>query len=60
MFLAVGLLGGYTTFSAFSLDAMALIESGNWGGALGYALLSVVLSVLALYLGLLMTRGLLT
>jgi fluoride exporter len=57
LFVAVGILGGFTTFSAFSLDAIALIERGEWAQALGYALMSVVLSVGALYLGLIATRG---
>lgn len=56
LFVAVGVLGGFTTFSAFSLDAITLIERGQWGQALGYALLSVVVSVGALFAGLLATR----
>jgi CrcB protein len=56
LFVAVGILGGFTTFSAFSLDAITLIERGEWLSALAYALLSVVLSVGALYLGLMITR----
>lgn len=52
LFLGVGLLGGFTTFSAFSLETMLMIERGQWGGALFYALASVILSVGALALGL--------
>lgn len=57
LFVAVGLLGGFTTFSAFSLDAVTLIERGEVGQAVLYALLSVVVCLGGLYLGLLMTRG---
>jgi fluoride exporter len=57
LFVAVGILGGFTTFSAFSLDAITLIERGEWTSAMLYALLSVVISVGALYLGLMITRG---
>jgi fluoride exporter len=56
LFVAVGVLGGFTTFSAFSLDAITLLERGQLGAAAGYALLSVLLSVGALYLGLLAMR----
>lgn len=58
LFLAVGVLGGFTTFSSFSLDTIALIERGEIGQAGTYVVLSVVVSVVCLYLGLLMTRGL--
>ena len=57
LLLAVGLFGGFTTFSAFSLDAVTLIERGNTGLAVTYALVSVVLSVLALFVGLWITRS---
>ena len=58
LLVAVGLLGGFTTFSAFSLDAIVLIERGQVGQALVYISLSVVLSILALVAGLLFMRGL--
>lgn len=48
LFLATGVLGGYTTFSAFSLDAVALWERGAQAAALAYVLASVVLSIAAL------------
>jgi CrcB protein len=48
IFLTVGICGGYTTFSTFSLDAWYLIERGETLASLGYMLASVVLSVLAL------------
>jgi len=52
LLLGVGVLGGFTTFSAFSLDTMNLIERGDWGLGLGYVLASVVGSVVALAIGL--------
>ena len=57
LFLAVGVLGGFTTFSAFSLDAITLMERGAWLEAAAYVLLSVVICLAGLYLGLLVTRG---
>jgi len=50
LFLVVGVLGGFTTFSAFSLDVIALFERNEAGRALLYIALSVVLSAGALYL----------
>lgn len=50
--LVIGLLGGFTTFSAFSLDLSLMIERNEWLGAVSYALASVILSVGALFLGL--------
>ena len=57
LFVAVGLLGGFTTFSAFSLDTVVLIERGELLQAGAYVLLSVVVCLIGLYLGLLVTRG---
>ena len=57
LLLGVGLLGGFTTFSAFSFEVMNMIERGQWGMAVGYALISVVGSVLALFAGLLAVRA---
>lgn len=57
-FLTVGVLGGYTTFSTFSLDSALLIERGAWAGAAGYMAGSAILSVLALFLGLWLVRAL--
>ncbi len=57
LFLAVGILGGFTTFSSFSLDAVVLMQRGAWWEAGGYVLLSVVLCLVGLYLGLQVTRG---
>lgn len=52
-----GFLGGFTTFSAFSLEALTLFERGQTGAALGYVLVSVIGSILALALGIWMARG---
>jgi fluoride exporter len=51
LFLATGLLGGFTTFSAFSLDIYALWERGEAGMALFYAVSSVIVSLIGLVLG---------
>lgn len=59
-FFMTGLLGGFTTFSAFSLDALVLYERGAVGTAALYVLTSVLLSLLAIGLGLLLSRSLLT
>lgn len=58
-FLMTGLLGGFTTFSAFSLDAFALFERGQVGTAVGYVLASVALSLVAIVAGILLTRSIL-
>jgi CrcB protein len=50
--LATGFCGGYTTFSTFSYETMALLQSGDYRRAGGYALASVVVSLLAMYAGL--------
>lgn len=57
LLVAVGILGGFTTFSSFSLDAIVLIERGELLQAGLYVLLSVVVCLIGLYLGLLVTRG---
>ncbi len=58
-FLTVGILGGFTTFSSFSLDAMLLIERGQWAAAAFYMLGSVVLAVGGLFCGIYLMRHLL-
>ena len=58
-FVMTGLLGGFTTFSAFSLETVTLIERGAFGQATLYVVLSVGVSVAALMLGLFVTRGVL-
>lgn len=57
LFLITGVLGGYTTFSAFSLDAIMLFERGDVALALGYVAASVVLSILAVFAGLALMRA---
>jgi CrcB protein len=54
-----GVLGGFTTFSAFSLETMTLIERGQVGSATLYVVLSVGLSVGGLALGLILARSIL-
>ncbi len=56
VFAAVGLLGGFTTFSAFSLETALMIERREYGLAGAYVLLSVVLAVAALMAGLMLAR----
>lgn len=56
LFLTAGLLGGFTTFSAFSLEVVLLLERGESAAAAAYMLASVALSVLALMLGLRLVR----
>jgi CrcB protein len=58
LFLMTGILGGYTTFSAFSLDTALLYERGEIGLALLYVLGSVVLSIAGLFAGLALVRHL--
>jgi CrcB protein len=57
LFLTTGLLGGFTTFSAFSLDAALLVERHSYGLAAGYAVGSVAASISALFFGLAVFRG---
>jgi CrcB protein len=58
LFLTTGIIGGYTTFSAFSLDTVLLCERGQWRRATGYVLTSVLASIFGLVLGLAMVRQL--
>jgi|TARA_R110000782_G_scaffold201927_2_gene290543 fluoride exporter len=51
LLLGVGILGGFTTFSAFSLDVVAMMERGAALTAIGYVTASVVVSVAALFIG---------
>lgn len=57
MFIGVGVLGGFTTFSAFSLDIFAMIERSQIALAAAYALASVAGSVVALFLGFWLARA---
>lgn len=56
LFAAVGMLGGFTTFSAFSLEAALMIERRQLAMAGGYVAASVVLSIAALFIGLMVAR----
>jgi CrcB protein len=58
LFLTTGILGGYTTFSTFSLDAALLYERGAVGQAAAYAIGSVVLSLAGLFAGFALVRSL--
>lgn len=58
LLIATGLLGGFTTFSAFSLDAVVLWERGEAVSAVGYIAASVILAIGALFAGLSLTRSL--
>lgn len=55
-FLATGVLGGYTTFSSFSLEFATLYQRGDLTAAFGYVAASVVLSLLAIFAGLWISR----
>ncbi len=57
VFLTTGILGGFTTFSAFSLDFAALVERKDHSLALAYAGGSVVLSLMAVFAGLWLVRA---
>jgi len=56
LFLGVGLLGGFTTFSAFSLDAVLMYEKKAYGALISYVGGSVILSIGALMVGLILAR----
>lgn len=60
LFAAVGVLGGFTTFSAFSLEAALMIERRELATAFVYAVGSVVISIAALFVGLMIARKLFT
>ncbi len=56
VFLATGILGGYTTFSAFSLEVWQLAERGEVGAAVAYVAASIVMAMVGLGIGLLAAR----
>ncbi len=55
-FLTVGLLGSFTTFSTYSLEMALLIERGDWTGAATYAFGSMLLGLVALFIGIWLGR----
>ena len=57
LFAGVGILGGFTTFSAFSLESFRMIEGGQWGLAASYAAVSVLASIGAVALGFALVRA---
>jgi CrcB protein len=58
LLLGVGFLGGFTTFSAFSLETVRMIERRDLGQAFGYVMVSVAASIAAVLLGLVLARKL--
>ena len=58
LFLFTGILGGFTTFSAFGLETLTLLKQGAWMSATGYASLSVCFGIVAVWLGALLFRSL--
>ncbi len=58
LFLTTGVLGGFTTFSAFSLETALMIEKGDWLPAIAYIAASVTLTVLFLFCGMWAIRSL--
>jgi len=57
VFLTIGICGGFTTFSTFSLDSYLMMARGEWGPAAAYVIGSVVLSIAGLYAGLQLVRA---
>ena len=56
LFVGVGVLGGFTTFSAYSLETLRMIERGDWAGAALYALGSVAAGLAAVAIGMELTK----
>ncbi len=56
LFLGVGVLGGFTTFSAYSLETMRMIERSDWIGAASYAIGSVVAGLIAVAIGMMLAK----
>ncbi|NTF23628.1 fluoride efflux transporter CrcB, partial [Agrobacterium rubi] len=57
LFLTTGILGGFTTFSTFSLDAVGLWERGEVSAAILYASASVILAFIVVFAGMALVRG---
>lgn len=58
LFIGVGILGGFTTFSAFSLDAVRMAQAGTWAPLAGYILASVIGTMALLWIGMIVGRAL--
>lgn len=56
LFLGVGVLGGFTTFSAYSLETMRMIERSDWLGAASYAIGSVIAGLVAVTIGMMLAK----
>lgn len=56
LFLGLGVLGGFTTFSAYSLETMRMIERSDWTGAATYALGSVIVGLIAVGIGMALAK----
>lgn len=56
LFVAVGFLGGYTTFSSFSYETLRLLEQGQWGAAALYFLGNTGLGMVGVFLGVILAR----
>ena len=57
LFLVVGFLGGYTTFSSYTYEGLALMETGDWRGALWYVAGSNIVGLTAAYAGIVLARA---
>jgi fluoride exporter len=57
LFLATGVLGGYTTYSTFAVDVVRLADAGAWAAATGYVVASVLGGLLAVVVGLVLGRA---
>jgi len=56
LFAAIGVLGGFTTFSSFALDTVNMLTRGDYAAAIGYVLLSVAGAILGVIAGLALVR----
>lgn len=56
LFLGTGIIGGFTTFSAFSLETVTLFQTGNYFSAITYVLVSMLLGILATFSGIMILK----